>query len=178
MVFRTFTELFFGKIGRKTRSDRRQEIYSGLKRHNLSEKELAELWPYVATAVDHGGSAALLLAGVIGLVPLGIILFGGTVLLDGGIVVGLIIALVGVVILRYSSWRLYNQWRYTNDLITDLKNDPRSVPDTAVYNWLVEKTDFVSGQAYPEEAPITRDDVLDEFEIDEDIEQRETSGPA
>lgn len=178
MVFRTFTELFFGKIGKKTRSDRRQEIYAGLKRHNLSEDELAELWPYVATAVDHGGTAPLFLAGVIGLVPLGIFLFGGAVLLEGGFVAGLIIAIIGLLILRYSSWQLYNQWRYTNELMTDLKNDPRSVPGTSVYNWLVEKTDFVSGQAYPDEAPITREDVMEMLEKDVDIEKREASGPA
>lgn len=178
MVTRTLTKLVINKIGEKTREKRRQEIYSDLKRHNLSEDTLAELWPYVATAVDHGGNSALMVAGVIGLVPLGIILFGGAVMVEGGIVVGLVIAFVGVLILRYSSWRLYKQWSYTNQLITDLKNNPQTVPETNIYNWLVEKTDFKSGQAYPDEAPITRQDVLDKFEIDPEVEPKETSDPA
>lgn len=181
MVSRTITKLVIDKIGARQRRKRRQEIYEELTRHQLSEDELIELWPYVATAVDHGGSGVLFAGAVLGIVPLGIILFGGYVMIRagtsiGGLVIGLVIVLVGGVILRYSTWRMYEQWRSTRDLIGDLKANPRTVPETDGYTRLVEQTDYKSGKAYPDDAPVTPQDALDELDTDEDLPVSDAAG--
>lgn len=181
MVFRTITKALIGKIGERQRRKRRREIYDELTRHQLSEDELIELWPYGAMAVDHGGSGVLFAAAVIGIVPLGIILLGVYALLRagpslGGIVLGLVIILVGGVLLRYSSWLMFKHWRTAQDLIGDLKENPRNVPGTDEYDWLVENTDYKSGKAYPDDAPVTPQDALDELDTVEDLPVSDADG--
>jgi ABC-type siderophore export system fused ATPase/permease subunit len=167
MVSRTITKFVINKLGRRQRAKRRQDIYDELKKHDLSEDELAELWPYVATAVDHGGMATIAVLAFISILPLGVIVFGAFVAAEGAFIMSAVIVLIGLVVGRYTSWRVYKQWSHTQDLISDLKQNPRTVPDTNVYNWLVEKTDFKSGQAYPDSAPITPQDALDHLDSEE-----------
>lgn len=176
MVTRALTKLVIDALGRKTRAKRRQAIYNELTKHGLSEDELAELWPYVATAVDHGGKSTIAVMAFISILPLGIIVFGALVASEGALIMAAVIVLIGIVVGRYTSWRVYKQWRYTQDLISDLKQNPRTVPDTNVYNWLVEKTDFKSGQAYPDEAPITPQDALDHLDSEEVPAEGSASG--
>lgn len=167
MVTRALAKLVIDKLGRKARAKRRQAIYDELTKHDLSEDELAELWPYVATAVDQGVMAIIAVMAFVSILPLGIIGFGALVASEGALIMAAVIVLIGLVVGRYTTWRVYKQWRYTQDLISDLKQNPRTVPDTNVYNWLVEKTDFRSGQAYPDEAPITPQDALDYLDSEE-----------
>lgn len=167
MVTRTLTKLVIDALGKKSRGKRRQTIYDELTKHDLSEDELAELWPYVATAVDHGGVITLIVMAFVSILPLGVIAFGLLVASEGAVIMTAVIVLIGLIVGRYTSWRLYKQWSYTQDLISDLKQNPRTVPDTNVYNYLVEKTDFKSGQAYPDEAPITPQDALDYLDSEE-----------
>jgi hypothetical protein len=176
MVTRAITKFVTSKLGGRQRAKRRQAIYDELTKHDLSEDELAELWPYVATAVDHGGVATLAVVAFISILPLGVILFGALVASEGALIMAIVIMLIGLLIGRYTSWRVYKQWRYTQDLISDLKQNPRTVPDTNVYNWLVEKTDFKSGQAYPEDAPITPQDALDYLDSEEVPSEGSASG--
>lgn len=176
MVTRTLTKLVIDALGRKTRAKRRQAIYDELTKHDMSEDELAELWPYVATAVDHGGAVTLVVMAFISILPLGVLAFGALVASEGSLIMGAVIGLIGLVIGRYTSWKLYKQWRYTQDLISDLKQNPRTVPDTNVYNWLVEKTDFKSGQAYPDDAPITPQDALDHLDTEDVPAEDSVSG--
>jgi len=176
MVVRTLTKFVIDAIGRKMRSKRRQAIYDKLTTHDLSEDELAELWPYVATAVDYGGVVTLVVMAFVSILPFGVIAFGALVASEGALIMAAVIGLIGLVIGRYTSWKLYKQWRYTQDLISDLKQNPRTVPDTNVYNWLVEKTDFRSGQAYPEDAPITPQDALDYLDSEDVPAEDNVSG--
>lgn len=176
MVTRALTKLVIDKLGRKARAKRRQAIYDELTKHDLSEDELAELWPYVATAVDQGLMGIIAVMIFISILPLGIIGFGALVASEGALIMAAVIVLIGLVVGRYTSWRIYKQLRYTQDLISDLKQNPRTVPDTNVYNWLVEKTDFRSGQAYPDEAPITPQDALDYLDSDEIPAEGSASG--
>lgn len=167
MVSRVITKIVIDKLAHRQRAKRRQAIYDELTTHDLSEDELAELWPYVATAVDHGGMATIAVMAFISILPLGVVAFGAFAASEGALMIAAVIVLIGLIIGRYTSWRVYKQWSFTQDLISDLKQNPRTVPDTNVYNWLVEKTDFKSGQAYPDDAPITPQDALDYFDSED-----------
>lgn len=182
MVSRALTRAVINLLGRKSRERRRQDLYEDLKRHDVSESELAELGPYVAVAVDWAGPGLLIAAAFV--VFIGVPMFAIMALLgigyglDSGSMVILLGGLVVALMIPYSLWNSYKKYRQRKQLgqlLDDLKSDPMSVIGTPTYVQLVENLDFKSGQAYPDVAPVNAEDALGQFEANPEEEPATTA---
>lgn len=182
LISRFIGRIVINAIGGATRSRRREKLYQNLESHDLSDRELAQLWPYVAIAVNWGGLMLLFSAGlfllvgtpVIGLIGLALIGYGGEAGSTALTLLG-----IGATLLAlscpYLAYKMYGRRNRIKSLKADLKRNPRSVPGTPEYDTLVDVMDLKSEKAYPDECPVDRQDAL-EFEPSESSAVGDTDG--
>jgi len=140
LIFRLIPWVIGKLIGGQINKKRRQRIQSDLLAADLSDGELADLGPYVQTAVEHGGLTRKAITGFMTVIAL-IVVWVGLQIGEGGFIAFIFAGMIGL--LAYLGG--YRPLQKAGELEDTLRQNPRWLlgPDyDGRYEKLVDNVDY------------------------------------